>query len=145
MTASSTTVSADARYLLARELLASWLNYQAGNPVVDLKEGLSGDALDAQDMINWAISFLQARTLDEGGLAGGDGSLATLKILSSSPYWTVGIDGPDANGVVDGVSPVPFFDNPANDGDIPAGATLTSYLREYNNEGTILGVHIALE
>jgi hypothetical protein len=149
LTASASTVSADARYLLARELLGSWLNYQSGNPVVDLNEGLLGDALDAQDVINWAIEWLQARTANEGSTADGDGSLtfqsAAWKILTSSPYWTTGIDGDDANGVVDGVSPVPFFDDPANDGDVPAGATLRSYLSEYNNDGTILGVHIAIE
>ena len=146
MTASAGTINADARYLLARELLASWLNYQAGNPVVDLNEGVIGlDKLDAQDTINWAIAFLQASTANEDGIGAGDGSLATLKILKTSPLWTTGIDGGDAGPNVDGVSPVPFFDDPANDGDIPAGATLWSYLNEYNNDGTILGVHIALE
>ena len=149
MTASSTTANADARYLLARELLASWLNYQAGNPVVDLNEGLLGDALDTQDVINWAISFLQARTPNEVGGTPGEGSLtlnaAAWKLLKTSPLWTTGIDGGDLGPNVDGVSPVPFFDDPANDGDIPAGTTLWSYLNEYNNDGTILGVHIALE
>jgi len=125
-------------------VLGSWLNYQSGNPVVDLNEGLAGDALDTQDMINWAIDWLQHRTTNEDATAGGDGSLtlnaASLKFLTTSPLWTQGIDV--NGGGVTNISPVPFFDET---GDIPSGATIRSYLNEYNEDGTILGVHIALE
>ena len=34
---------------------------------------------------------------------------------------------------------------PDPDADIPGGAALTALLHEYNDDGTILGVHIALD
>jgi uncharacterized repeat protein (TIGR01451 family) len=145
MTASASTMT-DGRYTLARELIGSWLNYQAGNPVLDLNEGIAGDKLDAEDVINWAIDWLQHTTPNEDASGLGDGSLTlqapTWKVLKTAAPWLTGVDGPDGGTGVSGVSPMPFFDG---NGDIPAGSTITSYLHEYNDEGTILGVHIALE
>ncbi|KFC75903.1 Mo-co oxidoreductase dimerization domain protein [Bosea sp. LC85] len=130
----------DSRFIIARHLVSTWLNYQAGNPI----EASNASVTDAKDVISWAIDWLQNRTPDETADGRGDGSLtlqsATWKTPSSSSYWGVGIDGPDAGTAVTGVSPVPQFD-PTHD--VPAGAALSSLLDEYNNHGSILGVQIA--
>jgi len=140
--ASQKTQDQDARYIIDRQLIATWLNYQAGNSIqaADLTK------TDAKDVISWSVKWLQLRTPDENIPKNniGDGSLtlnaSTLKTPSSSSFWNIGIDGPDAGTGVTGVSPVPMF-NAA--GDVPAGVKLSNLLDEYNNHGTVYGVPIA--
>ena len=80
----------DVRYTLSRSLLASWLNYQAGNPI---DTAASGDR-DARFWINQGISWLQTYTPDENKDGKGDGMLSKLSSLSSpymkasSIHWT---------------------------------------------------------
>jgi uncharacterized repeat protein (TIGR01451 family) len=69
----------DVRYTLARSLVASWLNYQAGNPI---DTAASGDR-DARFWINQGISWLQTYTPDENHDGKGDGMLSKLTTLSS--------------------------------------------------------------
>ncbi|MFM9100944.1 MAG: hypothetical protein ACKOPS_06230, partial [Cyanobium sp.] len=69
----------DVRYTLTRSLVASWLNYQAGNPI---DTAASGDR-DARFWINQGISWLQTYTPDENKDGKGDGMLSKLSSLSS--------------------------------------------------------------
>jgi hypothetical protein len=71
----------DVRYTLARSLVASWLNHQAGNPI---DTATSGDR-DARFWINQGITWLQTFTPDENKDSKGDGMLSKLSSLSS-PY-----------------------------------------------------------
>jgi len=71
----------DVRYTLARSLVASWLNYMAGNPV----DTASTSDKDARVWINQGITWLQTYTPDENKDGKGDGILSKLSTVSS-PY-----------------------------------------------------------
>ncbi|MDO9107227.1 MAG: SdrD B-like domain-containing protein [Methylovulum sp.] len=77
----------DCRYLLGKQLVASWLNVIAGNSV-------SGIETDIDNAIEW----LQNHTPNEGGFSNGDGNLtmnaAVFKVPPSSRDWHV-ISEPD--------------------------------------------------
>jgi hypothetical protein len=98
----------DVRYTLDRSLVASWLNYLAGNP---------GDVTDMDNAIDW----LQALTPDETGDGAGDGYIKGLgttgfdplspAVAASSAAWNSGI------------------------GSIPAGSQINYWLDRYNNYG----------
>ena len=81
--------SNDVRYTLGRSLVASWLNYVAGNPVDTAR---AGDR-DARSWINNGINWLQTNTPDENADLRGDGMLHRLSSLSSpamkasNPAW----------------------------------------------------------
>jgi hypothetical protein len=95
----------DARYIIDRSLVASWLNFLAVNPAP------TGD-------MNQAIAWLQKYTPDENGDGKGDGNLSlqasTYKIAASSPAWA------NANNTYNG---------------LPTGEVLNKKLDDYNNTG----------
>jgi hypothetical protein len=69
----------DIRYTLARDVIASWLNYAAGNPI----DTASPTDKDARYYIRKGINWLQALTPDENNNKKGDGSLSKLTIVNS--------------------------------------------------------------
>jgi uncharacterized repeat protein (TIGR01451 family) len=69
----------DVRYTVTRSLVASWLNYQAGNPI----DTAASSDRDARFWINQGISWLQTYTPDENKDGKGDGMLSKLSPLSS--------------------------------------------------------------
>ncbi|WP_270935706.1 SdrD B-like domain-containing protein [Falsiroseomonas oryzae] len=121
--ASNTTMGSDARFILDRQLLATWLNYMAGNPLTDPSNDPS--VRDARDAVDFAIDWLQRHTPDENGDGAGDGSLtlnaSSFRVPSSATAWNSTLGG------------------------IPAGNTIKDWLDEYNNGGTIGGVQIAFD
>lgn len=106
----------DTQYVLGRDVVATWLNYLAGNPIED------GDAstTDPKDYIDDAIAWLKFTT-------GGSGNpMEPSAVPASSTEWNTGIDlGGD--GTID----------------IPAGSLIHAALDEYNNTGMINGVTYA--
>lgn len=106
----------DTQYVLGRDMVATWLNFLAGNPIED------GDAstTDPRDYIDDAIAWLKFTT-------GGSGNpMDPSAVPASSTEWNTGIDlGGD--GTID----------------IPAGSLIHAALDEYNNTGMINGVTYA--
>jgi hypothetical protein len=90
----------DVRYTLARSLVASWLNYVAGNPV----DTAASNDVDARVLINRGITWLQTYTPDENTPKDGKGDGMLSKLSSvSSPYmkssntaWTTASIGGNA-------------------------------------------------
>ncbi len=88
----STQGGQDARYLLGKQLIVSWLNFLEGNAVT-----VPGGDSVSQDITN-GIVWLENHSPNEGGSSGsaGDGSLtlsaSSYKVSSSSLDWT-GNDG----------------------------------------------------
>ncbi len=129
----SNKVQQDKRYTLGRSLVASWLNYLAGNPI---------DTADPSDMdtryyIDEATDWLQALTPDENGDLKGDGALDDLvgstvnspAIPASSEFWNLGVA--DAESL-----PNPYDLNTAVNYPVDAGNTINGALDDYNNFGT---------
>ena len=71
----------DVRYTLARNVVASWLNHLAGNP---LDTAATNDK-DARYYLKEGINWLQALSPDENGDKKGDGSLSGLNAVVTSP------------------------------------------------------------
>jgi len=88
----------DARYTLARSLVASWLNHVAGNSV----DTAAANDIDARVCINRGITWLQSYTPDENKDRKGDGMLnllssyASPKMQTNSAYWTTANTGGSA-------------------------------------------------
>jgi hypothetical protein len=133
----------NAELIEARGLIATWLNYLAGNPI---QAGDPND-VDAQDAIQWGVDWL----LNVNGLSSGaqisKAILNTATTPASSTAWNLGIDtngggiDVDGDGTTDATrEPLPAY---TTTGDIPAGAELLGVLDEYNNHGTVYSVQIA--
>jgi hypothetical protein len=128
----SNKVQDDKRYTLARSLVASWLNYLAGNPI----DTANPTDKDTRYQINEAIDWLQALTPDENGDKKGDGALAGLTgssvnspaIAASSTYWNSGISS--TSGL-----PNPYNLNSAVNYPVDAGNAIHTALDKYNNTG----------
>ena len=88
----------DARYILDKQLIASWLNVVAGNSYD------TGIGSIKQDIIN-GVRWLQKYTPNEGGTSEGDGSLtvsaSTYRVPSSSAAWSGSGYGDDIKDVLD--------------------------------------------
>jgi hypothetical protein len=117
----------DKRYDLGRSLVASWLNYLAGNPI----DTANTSDKDARYYINEGINWLQAVTPDENGDKKGDGALNQLTGSSvSSPrvdaYWSYGISSASS-------LPNPYNSNTNVLYPLDAGSTINSKLDDYNN------------
>jgi hypothetical protein len=129
----SNKVQQDKRYTLGRSLLASWLNYLAGNPI---DTAVVGD-MDTRYYIDEGIDWLQALTPDENGDHKGDGALAGLvdstvnspAIPASSDFWNLGIT--DAASLPD-----PYNTNTNVLYPVDAGNAIHGALDAYNNFGT---------
>jgi uncharacterized repeat protein (TIGR01451 family) len=125
----------NAEYQEGRALVATWLNYLAGNPI----EAGDPTKVDAKDAIQWGVDWLLKTTKQTDGsisLADMDGNA----VAQSSAAWNVGIDGPDAGTAATVYANVPQY-NPAID--IPGGVQILGVLDEYNNHGTVYGTAIA--
>ncbi|OCQ90549.1 hypothetical protein BCD64_28195 [Nostoc sp. MBR 210] len=125
----------DVRYDLGRSLVASWLNYLAGNPI----DTANTSDKDARYYINEGINWLQAVTPDENGDKKGDGALNQLTGSSvNSPridnYWSQGISS--ASNL-----PHPYNSNTNVIYPLDAGSLITSKLDDYNN-GLGLADHV---
>jgi uncharacterized repeat protein (TIGR01451 family) len=89
----------DVRYTIARSLVASWLNYVAGNPV----DTAATNDVDARVLINRGITWLQTYTPDENRDGKGDGMLSKLSssisntaMKASNTAWTTANTGGNA-------------------------------------------------
>ncbi|MGK7960524.1 VCBS domain-containing protein [Crocosphaera sp.] len=97
----------DARYILGRSLIASWLNNLAGTPSpID----------DIQDGIDW----LQSHTMDENNDGLGDGNL----VLGANIY---GVQSKSLD----------WSGSPENDTGLPSGESIHTALDQYNNFGLV--------
>ena len=111
--------SGDARFVLGRDLVASWLNYLAGNSIGDTNDpdaNTDSVAHYIDDSVEWLL--LTADTNDDGTLSinGASGELtAATAVPQSSPVWQ---------------EPLPPIDH--------AAAALHSGLDFYNNNGFIV-------
>nr|WP_236143256.1 SdrD B-like domain-containing protein [Nostoc sp. CMAA1605] len=118
----------DVRYDLGRSLVASWLNYLAGNPI----DTASTSDKDARYYINEGINWLQALTPDENGDKKGDGAIHQMTGSSvSSPGfndygWSSGISSASS-------LPDVYKSNTSVSYGIDAGSLITSQLDCYNN------------
>ncbi|WP_149538045.1 SdrD B-like domain-containing protein [Siccirubricoccus phaeus] len=105
----------DMRLLLGRELVASWLNYLAGNAITDPAD--SSSIFDARDAMTQAIAWLGKYSKDESHDGFGDGSLtlnaSTYKLGSGAAAWTKASGG------------------------LAAGRTIEGWLEEYNDHGSV--------
>ena len=123
----------DARYILGRDLVTSWLNYLAGNSI----DTPNSNDQDARDYINEGIYWLQALTPDQNRDGKGDGYLQGLtgnetsnsrtpRILTTSSYWKSGISS---------ASNLPNLYKSNTDVLYPidAGITIHTHLDNYNN------------
>ncbi|MHC2335471.1 beta strand repeat-containing protein [Bradyrhizobium sp. USDA 4454] len=125
----------NAEYQEGRALVASWLNYLAGNPI----EASDPTKVDAKDAIQWGVDWLLKTTAQtDGNITLND--LNTHAVAAGSTQWNVGIDGPDAGTSATHYASIPQY-NPALD--IPGGVQILGVLDEYNNHGTIYGTVIA--
>jgi uncharacterized repeat protein (TIGR01451 family) len=125
----------NAEYQEGRALVATWLNYLAGNPI----EAGDPAKVDAKDAIQWGVDWLLKTTKQTDGsisLADLDGNA----VAQSSAAWNTGIDGPDGGTAPTVYAKVPQY-NPAID--IPGGVQILGVLDEYNNHGTVYGTAIA--
>lgn len=111
----SQTEAQDMQLVLARDVVATWLNFLAGNAIADADPA----TMDPQDYLDEAIAWLKFTT-------GSGNPIDSSVTLASSAEWNAGIDS-DSDGTAD----------------ILAGSFIHSQLDEYNNTGTIDGVFYA--
>jgi hypothetical protein len=120
----------DERYTLARDVVASWLNYLAGNPI----DTANPTDKDARYYINEGVDWLQALTPDENTPKDGKGDGALSQMTGStviSPrvngqFWNTGIASA-------AVLPGPYNLNTAAGFPIDAGNVIHTQLDRYNN------------
>jgi hypothetical protein len=104
-------------------LVATWLNFLAGNNVGDDDAGLDTDQ-DPWAYIEAGVRWLQSRSPNEGGTAAGDGSLtvaaSTWATPAGSNFWGTSTGG------------------------LPAGNAINGALDGYNNTGKVNGITYAV-
>ncbi|CAN7345707.1 beta strand repeat-containing protein [Rhizobium sp. LjRoot254] len=111
----------DGRYMIGRDVVASWLNFLAGNAVGDGSDDTARHFIDeAVDWLDWTDG-----TRNNGKLDGPDTLLGNA-VKTSSNAWQLGINT-DADV----------------DLEIEAGKDIHSALDEYNNHGTVNGFAVA--
>ncbi|UVO39390.1 DUF11 domain-containing protein [Bradyrhizobium arachidis] len=125
----------NAEYQEGRALVATWLNYLAGNPI----EASDPTKVDAKDAIQWGVDWLLKTTAQtDGNITLND--MNSHAVAAGSTPWNVGIDGPDGGSAATAYAQIPHY-NPALD--IPGGVQILGVLDEYNNHGTVYGTVIA--
>ncbi|MBD2250456.1 SdrD B-like domain-containing protein [Nostoc parmelioides] len=133
---SSAHPNTDKRYDLGRSLVASWLNYVAGNPI----DTANATDKDARYYIKEGINWLQALTPDENGDKKGDGAIHQMTGSTvSSPgfndtWWNSGISSASS-------LPNAYKSNTNVSYGLDAGTTINSNLEHYNN-GLGLADHV---
>jgi uncharacterized repeat protein (TIGR01451 family) len=103
----------DMRFVLGRDVVATWLNYLEGNGI-----GTAADLNSPRHYIDDSAQWLNFTTNGDDTLTVAE--LSANKVAASSPIWQSPSFGLDLSG-----------------------SQLHSGLDEYNNHGTILGVHYA--
>jgi hypothetical protein len=123
----------DGRYTLARDVVASWLNYLGGSYV-----GVSNDPNSAMHYIDEATAWLRQTTNGDNRLQLSELTGGT-KIAQSSSAWTQGFHY-DLDGIK-GENMVPLAgEHDLGQGtmlDILGGSAIHSGLDHYNNHGFI--------
>jgi hypothetical protein len=123
----------DGRYVLARDVVASWLNYLGGSYV-----GISDDPNSAMHYIDEATAWLRQTTNGDNRLQLSELTAGT-KVAQSSSAWAQGFDY-DLDGIR-GENMVPLAGEhdlgPGTSLDILGGSAIHSGLDHYNNHGFI--------
>jgi uncharacterized repeat protein (TIGR01451 family) len=119
----------DKRYDLGRSLVATWLNYLAGNPI---DTAAVGDK-DVRFQINEAIDWLQALTPDENSDNKGDGALhqmvgSSVTSARVNDFWNTSFGSASA-------LPNPYKVNTAAGFPLDSGSSINTGLDNYNNTG----------
>jgi uncharacterized repeat protein (TIGR01451 family) len=119
----------DKRYDLGRSLVATWLNYLAGNPI---DTAAVGDK-DVRYQINEGIDWLQALTPDENGDQSGDGALhqmvgSSVTSARVNDFWNTSFGSASA-------LPNPYKVNTAAGFPLDSGSAINTALDNYNNTG----------
>jgi len=128
----------DNRYALAGQLVASWLNYLAGNPV----DTTDPRDKDARYYINSGINWLKAVTPDLNGDKVGDGTLdqmvgSTVNSPRVNQIWNLALETP-------GALPAPYSRNSEDGFPLDSGSSIFAGLRSYNGgQGLADGVFVA--
>jgi hypothetical protein len=117
----------DKRYDLGRSLVASWLNYLAGNPI----DTASTTDNDARYYINEGIDWLQALTPDENADRKGDGALhrmtgSSVTSVRVNNSWNISYGSASA-------LPSAYQGNTGVEFPLDAGSVINSALDGYNN------------
>jgi uncharacterized repeat protein (TIGR01451 family) len=103
----------DARFMLGRDVVATWLNHLAGNNIGDASDPHSPKAL-LMDAVDWFQTYADADHNDIMDLAKGDA------IKTSSPKWSAPGDG-GYGAFVSGAEMHTKLDNYNNDGSTSPG------------------------
>ncbi|TWT13897.1 DUF11 domain-containing protein [Reyranella sp. CPCC 100927] len=116
----------DGRWMLARDAVASWLNYLAGNPIgtVDPSDG----AYSPREGLNDAIDWLQVTTGGNNTTTFGNWPGGGASIKQNSAAWNTGLETEAARAGVE-----------------PGGNYIHQQLDEYNNTGSIDGTFYAFD
>lgn len=122
----------DGRYMLARDLVASWLNYLGGSFVGD-----SDDPNSAMHYMDEALAWLLETTSGDHVLTRTELTAGT-RVATSSEEWGQGFNF-DGDGLVgENVAPVSGHDIGDDfDIDVMAGSVIHAGLDHYNNFGFI--------
>jgi len=128
----------DGRFMLARDLVASWLNYLGGSYVGNPDNATSTSVVH---YIDEAVAWLQQTT--DGNQIFLKSELTSLtKVGTSTPKWNTGIDLDDIGAAVNPGMPAAgqhdfVLPGANNDIDILGGSQLHTGLDHYNNFGFI--------
>lgn len=130
---SSQKLQQDGRYMLARDAIASWLNYLGGSFVGD-----SDDPNSAMHYIDEAVAWLIEATTDENHILTKAELSAATKVGTNTSPWNTGYDFNGNPGVQHDL-PAPGEHDLGDDVnlDILGGGALHTGLDHYNNYGFI--------
>ena len=116
--------SQDTQFVLGRDVVATWLNFLAGNPIEGDDSNTSmGGHQDVKFYLDEAIDWLKEFTTNHSGNPIGNGTVAA----GGGSVWNVNTNG-DGGAF-----------NPETESDILAGNYIHQQLDEYNNTGAIDG------
>ncbi len=116
----------DGRWMLARDAVASWLNYLAGNPIGTVDPG--DGAYSPREGLNDAIDWLQVTTGGNNTTTFGSWPGGGASIKQNSAAWNTGLETEAARAGVE-----------------PGGNYIHQQLDEYNNTGSIDGTFYAFD
>ena len=123
----------DGRFQLARDVVASWLNYLGGSYV-----GTANDPNSARHYLDEATAWLMQTTTDHNHVFTVAELTAASAIKQSGAEWGQGFDGTDAN-TIKGENQHPVSGDVIGGGlDIMAGNAIHSGLDHYNNTGWVI-------
>ncbi len=130
---SSEKAQQDGRYMLARDTVASWLNYLGGSHVGD-----SDDPNSAMHYIDEAVAWLIEATTNEDHLFTKAELTTATKVATNTAAWNTGYDFNGTAGVQHDLPAAGEHDLGDDVNlDILGGGTIHSGLDHYNNHGFI--------